>query len=248
MFVFFALICFSQSGFQTSAPQQSLAVSCQDDCDIYLFPCSVCIRLFDSPCCERWWKKCTVSDPTLWSDLMSLFHSSSFPLIIGTKNLHSSCMSWQYHWSQPIQRLLSLAIVAALGQFWNRRKNCPWLTEIRKTCEAEQSDPKAAGTISSPIRKSALLRSSSSSQAWMPTFQLLSAVKHASLLSMFADWKDWKWKQNTAERISEFDAKVLKWGSMQSLARSSAASRVTFGATKLRDGCCELNGVTCPIR
>lgn len=35
---------------------------------------------------------------------------------------------------------------------------------------------------------------------------------------------------------------------MQSLARSSAASRVTFGATKLRDGCCELNGVTCPIR
>lgn len=34
---------------------------------------------------------------------------------------------------------------------------------------------------------------------------------------------------------------------MQSLARSSAASRVTFGATKLRDGCCELNGVTCPI-
>ena len=34
---------------------------------------------------------------------------------------------------------------------------------------------------------------------------------------------------------------------MQSLARSSAASRVTFGATKPRDGCCELNGVTCPI-
>lgn len=112
----------------------------------------------------------------------------------------------------------------------------------------EQSDPKAAGTISSPIRKSALLRSSSSSQAWMPTSSatLLWNMLHC-YHKCLQTGKDWKWKQNTAERISEFDAKVLKWGSMQSLARSSAASRVTFGATQPRDGCCELNGITCPI-